>query len=314
MAGRRYAGIYPVLYAFWDAEGRLDREPMRAQVEHCIDAGAYGITVLGLVTEVHKMDVNERLRCVEMVGELIDGRVSYAVTVGEPSLQGQISFARAAQSAGADFVILQPPAVKGASEAELVRFFGAVADALQIDVGIQNNPVNLDVFLSVQGLVSLAKNHPNITILKGEGFSVEIARVIEDTSGHFAVFGGQGGREFPTLLRSGGAGLIPAPDCLPVQVRMFELSREQTPAAMAEVERLHREILPLIVFMTHALPSLLTYGKRLFAEKIGLQEPLDRMPAERPTAFGLSEVRRLLADLQTVELQLPRAHAPHATG
>ena len=73
-------------------------------------------------------------------------------------------------------------------------------------------------------------------------------------------------------------------------------------------------ILPLIVFMTHALPSLLTYGKRLFAEKIGLQEPLDRMPAERPTAFGLSEVRRLLADLQTVELQLPRAHAPHATG
>ena len=98
MAGRRYAGIYPVLYAFWDAEGRLDREPMRAQVEHCIDAGAHGITVLGLVTEVHKMDVNERLRCVEMVGELIDGRVSYAVTVGEPSLQGQISFARAAQS------------------------------------------------------------------------------------------------------------------------------------------------------------------------------------------------------------------------
>ena len=72
MSERRYGGIYPVLYAFWDAQGRLDRELMRAQVEHCIATGAHGIVVLGLVTEVHKMDVNERLHCVEMVGRDVE--------------------------------------------------------------------------------------------------------------------------------------------------------------------------------------------------------------------------------------------------
>jgi 2-keto-3-deoxy-L-arabinonate dehydratase len=300
----RRAGIYPVLYAFWDENDRLDRDLMKAQVEHCIDAGAHGITVLGLVTEVHKMDVRERLVCVEMVGQLIGGRVPYAVTVGEPTLHGQIAFAREAKAAGADWVILQPPAIKGFSEAELVRFFGAVADALDIGVAVQNNPVNLDVWLSVQGLVTLARNHPNITLLKGEGFSVDIARVIEETDGHFDVFGGHGGKEFMALLRSGGAGLIPAPDCLPVQLRIFELFRQGTPEALDEAERLHREVLPLIVFMTHAVPSLLTYGKRLFAEKIGLPLPLDRIPVARPTVFGLQETARFLEALRLLESTL----------
>lgn len=298
----RYSGVYPVLYAFFDEDGDLDGAAMATQVEHCIAAGAHGIAVLGLVTEVHKMDVNERLALVAMVGELIAGRVPYAVTVGEPSLKGQIAFARAAKAAGADWVILQPPAAKGYSEAELVRFFGAVADALDIGIAVQNNPVNLDVSLSVAGLVSLARQHPNITLLKGEGFSVDIARAIEETQGHFDVFGGHGGKEFPALMRAGGAGLIPAPDCLAVQVRMFELMRENTPSSWAEAERLHREILPLIVFMTHAVPSLLTYGKMLFASKIGLPRTLSaRAPALHPTPAGVAETIRFADHLSKIE-------------
>lgn len=302
---RRYAGIYPVLYTFFDEGGGFDRRAMAAQVEHCIAAGAHGIAVLGLVTEVHKMDVNERLALVEMVGEMIARRVPYAVTVGEPSIAGQIAFSRAAQAAGADWVILQPPSIKGFPEAELVRFFGTVADALDIPVAVQNNPVNLDVSLSVAGLVSLARQHPNITLLKGEGFSVDIARAIDETGGHFDVFGGHGGKEFPALMRSGGAGLIPAPDCLAVQVRMYELMRENTPAAWVEAERLHREILPLIVFMTHAVPSLLTYGKMLFARKLGLMEPLaQRSPALPPTAFGIAETIRFAEHVAGLEATL----------
>ncbi len=304
---RRYQGIYPVLYAFFDRDDRLDRAMMQAQVEHCIASGAHGITVLGLVTEVHKMDVNERLHLVEMVGELIAGRVPYAVTVGEPTARGQIAFSKAAKAAGADWVILQPPPIKGFSEKALIGFFGQVAEALDIDVAVQNNPVNLDVSLSVGGLVALARQHPNITLLKGEGFSVDIARVIEETGGHYDVFGGHGGKEFLALLRSGGAGLIPAPDCVATQVRIFELMRRGTPADLAEAERLHAAVLPLIVFMTHAVPTLLTYGKRHFAAKIGLPEPFDRAPSAVPTAFGLAETARFTQQVLALEAAIAGA-------
>ncbi|MEV8468263.1 dihydrodipicolinate synthase family protein [Fluviibacterium sp. DFM31] len=292
-----YKGIYPVLYAFFDKNDRLDRDAMAAQVEHCLAAGAHGITVLGLVTEVHKMDVNERLYLVELVGDLIGGRVPYAVTVGEPGQRGQVEFSKAAARAGADWVILQPPAIKGTSEADLIRFFGAVAQAVDIDVAVQNNPVNLDVSLSIGGLVELNRQHPNISLLKGEGYSVDIARAIEQSNGAFRVFGGHGGIEFLSLLRAGGVGLIPAPDFIAPQVRLFNLWQSGTAADRAEAERIHRELLPAIAFMSRSVPGMLCYGKRLLAQQAGIDAVHDRQPALRPTDFGLSEVAGFARDI-----------------
>ena len=55
-----FHGIYPILYAFFDAQGRLDRGAMRAQVEACVRHGAHGLAVLGLATETYKLQTPER--------------------------------------------------------------------------------------------------------------------------------------------------------------------------------------------------------------------------------------------------------------
>jgi 2-keto-3-deoxy-L-arabinonate dehydratase len=298
---RRFEGIYPVLYAFFDADGRLDRHAMSLQVEHCLSAGAHGIMVLGLVTEVHKQTTTERLHLVETVGALIAGCVPYAVTIGEPTADAQVDFARAAKAAGADWVILQPPPGKGHTEADLQRHFGGIADRLAMPAAIQNNPVNLDSSLSPDGLTALLRAHPNISLLKAEGWSVDIARVIENLGGQVQAFGGHGGLEFPSLMRSGGAGLIPAPDCVALQVAMFEAYKSGDPARIAQADAIHQRILPLIVFMTRSIPGLLCYGKRLMAKRLGLPEPFDRAPAIAPTAFGLTEMERVFADVLAAE-------------
>lgn len=289
-----WRGIYPVLYAFWGKDGRLDETAMRKQVEFCIAARAHGITVLGLVTEVHKMDVKERRRLVEIVGDAIGGRVPYAVTVAEPSAEGQIEFARSAAAAGADWVILQPPPVSGTTASDVIRFFGRVADAIDVTVAVQNNPVNLSVSLGVEGLVDLNRQHPNIGILKGEGWSVDIARAIDGSGGAYSVFGGHGGIEFPALLRAGGAGLIPAPDFLAAQVRLFEL---WTKGRVDEAEAIHRRLLPAIVFMSRSVPGMLCYGKRLFAQQAEIEIFEERQPAQIPTVFGLKELERFAIDI-----------------
>lgn len=291
----RPKGIHPVLYAFWDGQGRLDRAAMARQVDHCIAAGAQGIVVLGLVTEVHKMETRERLALVEMVGGLIAGRLPYGVTIAEATAPEQIAFARAAQAMGATWVILQPPPVKGLPETEVIRFFGAVADACDLPVAVQNNPVNLEVALSPAGLVALNRQHPNIAVLKGEGWSVDIARTIADSGGAFAVMGGHGGIEFPALLRSGGAGLIPAPDFLMPQVELWKLWNA---GRQAEAEAIHRRILPAIVFMSRSVPGMLCYGKRLFAAQAGIAAVTDRAPALEPSDFGLAEIARFATDIR----------------
>lgn len=301
MSARRFQGVYPVLYAFFDRAGALDRQAMAAQVEHCLAAGAHGIMVLGLVTEVHKMDTPRRRDLVAMVGELLAGRRPYAVTIGEPGVEEQIDFARFARAHGADWVILQPPPGAGHTEADLIAHFGRIADALDMPVAIQNNPVNLATALSPDGLTTLLQRHPSITLLKAEGWSVDIARVIAALDGKVDAFGGHGGLEFISLIESGGAGLIPAPDCLALQVFMYEALTSGDPARIAAARAVHKEILPLVVFMTRSIPGLLCYGKRLMARRLGFTEVHDLAPFIEPSAFGLAEMERLMADVLAAE-------------
>ncbi|MET0604837.1 MAG: dihydrodipicolinate synthase family protein [Beijerinckiaceae bacterium] len=297
----RFSGVYPILYAFWTRDGKLDHAAMRIQVEHCIAEGAHGVAVLGLVTEVNRMTTEERREAVACVGEAIAGRTPYAVTIGEPDAERQIEFTGFAKDHGASWVILQPPPGAGHSEIELQRHFGRIADSIDLPAAIQNNPINLASSLSPEGLAAVVKAHRNISLLKAEGWSVDIAQVIKALDGNVDAFGGHGGAEFISLMRSGGAGLIPAPDCLALQVAMFEALTSGDRARIAAAERAHKEILPLVTFMTRSIPGLLCYGKRVMAKRLGLTEIYDRQPALAPTAFGLTEMERLFTDVVSTE-------------
>lgn len=292
-----FHGVYPILYSFFDAEGRLDREAMRRQVNGAIAGGAHGIAVMGLATEVGKLDVNERRQVIDWVGEDIGGRVPFAVTVGEGSVPGQIEFVKAAVAAGADWAILQPPAIQGVPEIEYVRFLGAVADRSEVPLAVQNAPGLMATSLSNNAMKTLNKQHSNVCLLKGEGPAVYLKQLMDDTEGAFDIFGGIAGIQFPDSLRAGCVGMIPAVDLFDPQVRIYELMRQGTPEAIAEAEAMHRELLPLIVFMMSSVENFIAYGKRLAAKRLGLENGAARQPSVPVTEFGLQVMEHWAAHL-----------------
>src|SRR5437870_4686177 len=79
--------------------------------------------------------------------------------------------------------------------------------------------------LSPAGLATLARNHANLEVRKGEAPATLIARCVEETGGKLAVFNGRGVLELTDNLRAGCAGLIPAPDCFEAQVAIYEAMR-----------------------------------------------------------------------------------------
>ncbi|HEX5079655.1 MAG TPA: dihydrodipicolinate synthase family protein [Geminicoccaceae bacterium] len=294
----RFRGVYPMLYAYFDAGGRLDRGAMRAQVEYCVANGAHGVAALGLGTEVSKLAPEERLSVLAWAADDLAGRLPLAVTVFGATPQAQIDFVAAAAARGADWVILQPPRpAKGETgqkitEDELVDFFGAVADASPLPVAIQNAPRYIGVGLSGGGLDRLSRRHPNVCLLKAEGSAVETRALIELTEGRMAVFQGRGGMEFTDVMRAGCVGVIPSVESCHVQAKMFELMQTGRPQDTAEAERLYAQIAPLVMFLMQSVEQFLCYGKRLTARRIGLGEVHDRQPAQAPTAFGLDCLAR----------------------
>jgi 4-hydroxy-tetrahydrodipicolinate synthase len=296
MDGSALGGIYPIVYAFFTADGGIDAPLMRRQVRACLAGGAHGMACLGLATEVAKLTPAERRAVLALVADEVAGRVPLAVTVFGATVEAQLAFIDEAAASGAAWVILQPPAVPDLDEPSLLRFFGEIADAAPLPVAIQNAPHYLGVGLSADGLVELATRHPNVRLLKGEAAAVEIEPVIRATRGRLSVFNGRGGLELTDNLRAGCAGLIPAPDCFDYQVRCVEAFRA---GRIDEAEALYRQILPAITFVMQSIPTLLCYGKRLTGLRLGLalEQVHDRDPALLPTTFGLEVTRRLAAEL-----------------
>jgi 2-keto-3-deoxy-L-arabinonate dehydratase len=283
------AGIYPMLYAFYGADGALDRVAMRSQVEACIAAGAQGIAVLGLITEVAALAVRERECVIEWAAEDIAGRVPLAVTIAGETPQAQLALARVALSTGADWLILQPPKETQPNGPELMRFFGAVMESVEVPVGIQNFPEVLGVGLTPNEVGALHRAHANFTVMKGEGPVFQIRQYIEASAGGINIFNGRGGIELVDNLRAGCAGIIPAPDCADVQIAMYNAYMQ---GDYARAEALYELTLPYVIFVMQSVDFALTYGKRLTAKRLGLDGAVaprnQRIPEDN---FGTERLR-----------------------
>jgi 4-hydroxy-tetrahydrodipicolinate synthase len=288
-----FMGIYPILYAYFGADGRLDEAAMRKQVRCCLAGGAHGIAVLGLATEVNKLSPAEKRDVVRWTAEEIANRVPLAVTVAEATAREAADFVVESADLGADCCILQPPPVRGLPEGEYIAWYGEVATLVAkrsaIPLGIQNAAAYIGVGLSAGGVATLARNHANVTLIKAEDSAVDVQRLIEVTKGRMTVFNGRAGMELVDCLRAGCAGLIPAPECADVQAAIYNHFIGGDEAA---AEREYQRILPLIAFAMQGVAMFLCYGKRVTAWRMGLGEVIERTPALAPTPFGLACARR----------------------
>ncbi len=284
-------GIWPILFAYFSSENRLDREAMRRQVQVAIGWGAPGVAVLGVATEVGKLSVEERRDVIRWAAEDVAGRVPLAVTIAGDTVAAQRSLADYAIAQGASFLILQPPpaAAAGALDAAACEaFFGDVMRGQPVPMGIQNAPEYLGFGLSPEAIVRLAERRPEFRILKGEASSVTIERTIAVAGERLAVLNGRGGLELLENFDAGCGGMIVAPDNAdlqhPVYLAMQAGRRDEA------LER-YRQVLPAIVFSMQSLDTLICYSKRIAAWRMGFDVHHDRAPALLPTEFGLRMAR-----------------------
>jgi len=293
-------GIHAIVYALFDRAEQLDRHAMRRQVQASLACGVHGMAALGLATEVAKLSEAERRTVMDWVAEDTAGRVPLGLTIFGNSVAEQQAQVRHAQSVGASWVILQPPAAGSFGAAEYIRFFGRVAETAELPVAIQNAPAFFGRGLTADEIRELVTQHPNICLLKGEGPVVDIATLLERTEGRVPVFNGRGGLELIDNLRVGCRGMLLAPDCIDVAVRAYEAFRR---GDEAQAEREYQAMLPAVVFIMQGIENFLCYGKRVFGLRAGI-EIHDRAPALRPTPAGLAMAQRFaeaLGPLGTLE-------------
>jgi 4-hydroxy-tetrahydrodipicolinate synthase len=278
-------GVHCVLFALWDAEERLDRGAMRAQVEWAGAQGAEGLVVLGLATEVGKLSLPEKRDVIAWAAEDAGG-LPLSVTIAANSVTEQAELLRAAGEAGAALAILQPPLVGSYSVTEYVDFFARVGDRTALPLAVQNAPQYLGRSLSGADVALLRKRLPHLTHVKAEMPAVDLAGFIAQCEG-VTVLNGRGGLEMTDCLRAGCQGFIVAPDVL---AGVLACWRAWQARDEARAEAAYAAFLPAALFGMQSLEHLAAYGKRVWGALVDV--PIhDRAPALRPTEFGLSLVQ-----------------------
>ena len=287
-----FSGIYPILYAFFGADGALDQVAMRRQIEACVANPGHGIAALGLATEVGKLSEREKHHIIEWLAEGAAGRKPLAITISGDSVDEQVRLAEFAAAHGAGWLILQPPRDRSRDQAYYFDFFAEVMARTALPCAIQNAPEYLGVGLKSEAIARLANLRRNFVLLKGEGPAVRMREVIEANPG-MAVFNGRGGLELLDNLRAGCAGMVIGVDSFDWQARVFDMFRQ---GRDVEAEDLYRAILPGIVFMMQSLDHLVCYGKRIAAQRLGIAIH-DRAPGLAASEFGAGCAARFAAAL-----------------
>lgn len=280
-------GIYPMLFAFFGKDGKLDRKAMKRQVDAMVEARVHGIAVLGLATESNKLSLKERQDLLAWVAEDLAGRLPLSVTIPGPNAMEQVALARHAKACGARWLILQPPPVTGVSESALVRYFAEVLAEIDQPVGLQIAPQYLGSGLSPAGALALGDKFPQLKILKVEMSGYGAAVLAQEVGHRFAIFNGQDGVDLVDTLRGGCAGCIPGAEFADILARIYDGLMNADEGAKAAAETRYLRLAPALSFLMASMDRFLVYGKRVMCDRLDL--PADNRHVRSPC--GLVDVQ-----------------------
>lgn len=135
--------------------GELDEGAFRALVSWQIAEGTSGLVPVGTTGESPTLSHDEHNRVVEWCVAEAKGRVPVIAGAGSNSTEEAIHFARHAEKAGADAVLVVTPYYNKPTQEGLYQHFKAVNDAISIPIIIYNIPPRSVIDMSVETMKRL---------------------------------------------------------------------------------------------------------------------------------------------------------------
>jgi 4-hydroxy-tetrahydrodipicolinate synthase len=220
-------GVYSVLPTPFTANGDLDEVSLRRVVDLFIDAGVNGVTALGVTGEVARLDDAERRRVLEIVTTHVNGRIGVVAGATAEGTRTCIAYCRHAKESGATAVMVSPPRMPKLNSDAVVRHFQALAEAVDIDIVVQDYPPISGYAMEPALLARIAREIPGARTIKLEDppTPFKTSRILDQCRGiEVRIFGGLGGVFLLEELLAGATGAMTGfafPEILVTIVRLY---------------------------------------------------------------------------------------------
>ena len=293
---KKLKGIFPIIYAFFNKNNTLDIKLIEDQIKLINKIESNGIACLGLATEVQKLSFNEKKNIIELIADHSNQKNPKAITIQANTFDEYVKLIEVARFNQASWIILQPLLKsKNTSEKDCYNFYNKLIPyAGDTIIGIQNAIEYIGVGLTPKKILKLYKSFPNFRAIKAEASSVFIEKEIRQYPKDLHVFNGRGGQEIVDNFIIGCKGIVPCLDGADKFIKIYKLiQKNKIHSANKEYEK----ILPIIVFIMQSINTLVCYGKRICAYRMGVSKVYDRKPFLSPTDYGIKKSKEIARQL-----------------
>lgn len=202
----RAKGVLSICPTPFKANGELDLRSLERVVSFLLEAGVNGLTVLGVMGELHALNTFERRRVIETVVATAGGAVPVWAGVRDIGLAGAIEQARRAADLGADAVLVAPLSnVDGTTQA---NFYQHIVEAVRIPVVIHDVPELFGANLPPTTLVQLMQAGATVLNCEDPPVGPKITATRKLVGDRIKIFSGMGGVHFLEELKRGADGVI----------------------------------------------------------------------------------------------------------
>ena len=283
-------------YCFFNKNNSIDLYAMREQISLINKLGSNGIACLGLATEVNKLDFIEKKKIIELVAEFSNDNLPIVVTISGKNIKEYKQLIELAQFYDASWIVFQPMLKKNSTDKDCFNFFNKIIGLVDTKtlVGIQNAKEYIGVGLDSPEILKLYNKFNNFRAIKGESSAILIQNEIIKYPKNLKVFNGRGGQEIIDNFLAGCSGIIPSLEGTDVFLKIYKLIQQKR---IIEARKIYKKILPSIVFSMQSIDSLVCYGKRICAYRMGMKKIYDRKPGLIPTKFGIKLAKEFAEDL-----------------
>jgi 4-hydroxy-2-oxoglutarate aldolase len=269
--------IVPATTPFDGATGEVAPIDFRDNLRQWLAAGVDGLVLFGSSGEGMLLDEEEKVRMLGFARDLCPPAVTLVAGAGAESTRATIRQAVRLGEAGAEAVLVHPPAYYGPvlSPGALLDHFAAVADASPVPVVLYHIPKYTKVVLE-PGIIGELVRHPNIVGVKDSSGDLKRLADYSTACGHHCrLLVGSGALLFAGLELGAAGGIIAVGLLAPaLAVELVRRHRAQDLRGAGEIQErlagLHRGIVA-----GHGVP-----GIKAALDQLGLRGGAPRAPLQ----------------------------------
>jgi len=289
-----FSGTFlPVTTPFDPVTGDVDVVAYRANLRHWFQSPISGVLISGSTGESVLLDDEERSTLLEAACDVVPQDGLVIAGTGMESTRHTIRATKQAAEAGADAVLVSPPAYfKGAMSPEaLARHFKAVADASPVPVLVYQVPLRLSTLDLPTGLIEELSNHPNIAGIKDSRGKLDlVGELVEHSANDFQVLVGSGAILYGAL-ETGAVGGIVAVGLI-ASAEVAEISVAFQEGRTSDAGRIQERIAPV---HNRIVGGMGVPGVKAALDMLGLHGGAPRPPLARSPESRADEIRGILA-------------------